>query len=150
MDPRGVRGLVKGVDAARLARYADKLRHVEQRLDQFGSWAGDAVESDRDRLASFKAFQEVGEALADVCAMLVKDLGIGPKDDYTNVDVLETEDVLDGTQANALRELNGLRNRLVHEYDDLDESLAVESALELAPSIRLICKELRTWISDNA
>lgn len=106
--------------------------------------------SDRDRLASFKALQEVGEALAGVCAMLVKDLGIGPKDDYTNVDVLEAEDVLDGDQANALGELNGLRNRLVHEYDELDEPLAVESARALAPSIRLICEELRTWISDNA
>jgi uncharacterized protein YutE (UPF0331/DUF86 family) len=46
-------------------------------------------EEERTRLAIYKAFQEIVEALFDIIAMKLVDLKIPPKDDYTNIKILE-------------------------------------------------------------
>lgn len=138
------------MDEERFARYAEKLRHAEDRLELFDEWAPQATEDTALRLASFKAFQEVGEALADMCAMITKDLSQFPKDDYSNVDVLQEREILSTESADALRELTGLRNRLVHEYDKLDEEIALSSAIRLREPVGKTLKEVRAWISSNA
>lgn len=138
------------VDAERLARYADKFERIDERLGQFEAWSPKAGEDEMSRAASFKAFQEIGDGLADVCAMLTKDLGMTPKDDYTNARKLEEHGVLTEGQCEVVFEVNGLRNRLVHEYDTLDEERALESASRLVPPVRELTQEVRTWISENA
>lgn len=138
------------MDADRLARYADKFERIDERLQQFQAWSPEALEDERSRAASFRVFHEIGDGLADVCAMLTKDLNLTPKDDYTNARKLEEHGVLTERQCDVIYELNGLRNRLVHEYDTLDEERALESADRLTPHVRDVTKEVRAWISENA
>lgn len=51
--------------------------------------------------------------------------------------------------AEALHEITGLRNRLVHEYNGLDGEIALNSARRLAPKSNAAAKEVRTWLSEN-
>lgn len=138
------------VDEERLTRYADKLRHVEDRLGDFKRWSPLASDDDMAKAASFKALQEIGEGIADVCAMLTKDLERSPKDDYTNAAELHDAGVFTEDLRSAIEELNGLRNRLVHEYDRFDDEQALESGRRLADTIPDVVGALRRWISENA
>ncbi len=135
------------MDAHRLARYQDKLDHASEALDHFQRWAEDARTSLRDRKAAYKVLQEAGEAMMDITAMAIKDLGRPPKDDYTNIDLAEREGLFSSRAAGGLRELNGLRNRLVHEYDALDDEIALSSGIRLVPEITQAMEEVRAWLS---
>ncbi len=75
----------------------------------------------------YKAFQELVEASFDITAMACKDLKIIPKDDYTNIDLLFEKKIIDSSLKNALYESNGLRNRLVHRYNQLNDAMAFDS-----------------------
>ena len=146
----GQRWSCRTVDASRAARYADKLAHASDRLSRFLEWAPAASGDLKARLAAYKAFQEASEALSDVVAMIVKDSGRVPKDDYTNLRLLEEASVLSTDAAGALREGNGLRNRLVHEYGGLVDDVALASGKRLCPLLASVIEEVRRWISKNA
>lgn len=138
------------VDGDRLARYADKLDHAERRLGQAEGWLGQAADDEQVRLAAYKAFQEAVEALTDVAAMLVADLDRVPKDDYTNLAVLVDEGVLAEDLADRLAEANGLRNRLVHEYNGLDDDRALRSAGGLVDALAEATEVIRAWLSQTS
>jgi len=61
----------------------------------------------------------------DITAMLVKDLGSMPRDDYENIETLYEKGLIDKEFAENLKKLNGLRNILVHRYNKVDENLVV-------------------------
>lgn len=143
-------GRARIVNAARLLRYAAKLDHAEERLSNFAAWSSEARSDLRSRLAAYKAFQEASEALADVAAMSVKDLGRAPGDDYANLDILAKEGVLTEGAAGALREANGLRNRLVHEYNGLTDELALDSGERLVEALKRAVEEVRAWVSNQS
>jgi len=102
-------------------RYLDKFAHVDRRIANIESWLSISHE-ERTRLAIYKAFQEVVEALLDILSMKLVDLRIPPKDDYTNIALLEERGILDKGNSNLLRSANGLRNRLVHNYNNYYQS----------------------------
>ncbi len=74
------------MDERRIARYVDKLNHLEERLGDILEWIDEAPDDKKSRLAVYKAAQEAVEAVCDVIAMFLKDSGIPPKDDYTNIE----------------------------------------------------------------
>lgn len=137
------------MDAERAARYSDKLEHAQHRLGRFQDWAPDAASDLKTRLAAYKAFQEAAKALFDVAAMVLKDLGQAPKDDYANLSRLEENGVLTKGATAALREANGLRNRLLHEYGGLADEIALQSGIRLAVTLVGAVEEVRTWISKR-
>lgn len=137
------------MEAARLGRYLDKLAHAEERAANYEAWRAEAGRDLRSRLAGYKALQEAAEALTDVAAMLVLDAGRAPKDDATNLSLLGDLGIVSRASAAALVEFNGLRNRLVHEYDRLDDARAAASAARLVPLLRGAIEEVRAWISKR-
>jgi uncharacterized protein YutE (UPF0331/DUF86 family) len=137
------------VQPERLSRYAGKLDHARQRLEAFEAWDPTPDGPLKDRLAGYKALQEASEALLDIASMLAKDVGIPPKDNHANISTLEEHDILSEAPARALHEVAGLRNRLVHEYNGLDDEIAIDSARRLAPDLRKACEEVRSWLSTN-
>lgn len=56
----------------------------------------------------------------DVVAMTTKDIGLAVEDDYTNLEKLEREKVLESKETELIRKFNGLRNAIVHKYNQLD------------------------------
>jgi uncharacterized protein YutE (UPF0331/DUF86 family) len=128
----------------RRIRYLDKFAHVDRRIANIESWLPIAHE-ERTRLAIYKAFQEVVEAFLDILSMKLVDLRIPPKDDYTNIVLLKERGILDEENSNVLRSANGLMNRLVHDYNNLSDELAIESIKILLPKLIDIKKEISSW-----
>jgi uncharacterized protein YutE (UPF0331/DUF86 family) len=56
------------------------------------------------------------EAVMNIVAMLVKDMGKQVEDDCTNISKLLEEGVVDEGEAELLRKYNGLRNAIARHY----------------------------------
>lgn len=130
----------------RRIRYLDKLAHIDRRVANIESWLP-LSDEERTKLAIYKAFQEIAEAFADILSMKLVELKIPPKDDYTNIILIEERGLLDEDTSNILRSTNGLRNRLVHSYNKVSDELALELIKNLLPKLLEIRKCLESWTS---
>ena len=126
------------IDAAIVRR---KLGHIMTSLDLLGPMRGIPLHEYRRRVWERKGvervLQEAIEAALDVNAHLIAELGHDVPDDYFGGFVkLGQLGVLPEELARALAPSAGLRNRLVHEYDALDDAkvlAAVGTILDLYP-----------------
>ena len=101
---------------SRNERYLQKSELAKERIANIREWhlGGNDLKS---RLATYKAFQEASEAVMDICAMLCKDSGKAVKDDYENIEKLRVMKIITEETSSSLREMNGMRNRIIHEYN---------------------------------
>lgn len=132
----------------RAGRYKDKLDLIFKRAGQAQEWLEEVsyeifLEDDKTKLASYKAFQEAVEACLDLVAMMCKDMGLKPQDDYSNMERLE---VLTKGSKKILAEANGLRNHLVHRYNKRDDLLALDSMKCLLSGIMAFGEEVDAWL----
>ncbi len=86
------------------------------------------------------------EASLDLVAMMCKDSGLVPRDDYDN---LEGLGALEEKTRAILIEANGLRNHLVHRYNRMDDLLARDSMKALLPGLEAFSKEVEAWIEKR-
>ena len=145
------RGRDFSIKTERASRYKDKLNLVSRRAGQIEEWLGtanpeDLLDDDKTRLASYKAFQEAVEACLDLVAMMCKDSGLVPRDDYANLENLEE---LKKETRSILIEANGLRNHLVHRYNRIDDLLALESIKSLLPGLEAFSAEVEAWVETR-
>ena len=138
------------MEIERAKRYRDKLNLILERTADIEDWTSieisDFISDKKTRLAVYKAFQELLEAALDIVAMSCRDSRIISKDDYANVEALYQKNILDERLKNALIESNGLRNRLVHRYNTLDDRTAFESILELLPDFKYFTEVMDKWL----
>lgn len=134
------------METGRLKRYKDKMDLISKRIAQVEEWQGEILEEEKAMLASYKAFQEAAEAALDLMAMMVKDTGSLPKDDYSNIELALGKKLISKKTGDALKQANGLRNRLVHEYNGLNAKRACESILELLPMLDGFLEEVAKWL----
>ncbi len=137
------------MDEKRLRRYLDKLSHIEERIGDIIEWIDDALSDKKTKLAVYKAAQEAIEAACDLVAMFLKDNGVPPRDDYTNIErwnQIVGEDKI----AECLKIANGLRNRLVHHYNGLNDVIAVESIRDVLPCLKELVKVMKKWLRGIA
>ena len=141
------------MDIDRAKRYREKLNLIIERVADIEDWlpsdVSDFSSDKRNRLAIYKAFQELIEASFDVAAMVCKNLKIVPKDDYTNLETLQNIRIIDERLNNALAESNGLRNRLVHRYNSLDDTIAYESIQTLLPDFKHFEEVIDKWLKEK-
>lgn len=78
--------------------------------------------------------------------MYLRDNSIPPRDDYTNIDRI---DIFSPEQKQLLREMNGLRNRVIHRYNGTDEILALNGILKALPDMQRLYETIERWIENN-
>ncbi|MHA1129940.1 MAG: type VII toxin-antitoxin system HepT family RNase toxin, partial [Candidatus Helarchaeota archaeon] len=125
------------MDSKRKNRYLDKIDSLRKYYQLLIEWFKD---SDFDEINEYGNFKEIFaiyhaaqlsiEVISDLCAMIVKDLVQNPKDDYSNFEKLYTSKIITKDLFKALKELNGLRNRIVHDYNGLIDEIAWKSISE--------------------
>lgn len=134
------------MDIDRLKRYKDKIEHAEKRMNEINEWIDEFEDSEKTMLACYKAFEEVVECCMDILAMICKDLGSTPKDDYSNIELIKDKKIITGDIAKSLRQANGLRNRVVHAYNGTDKNIAHKSMLSLLPELGIFLEVVEKWL----
>lgn len=112
-----------------------KLARILRNLEDLEEVEGLTVEEFRSRRFRQKGtermLQEVVEAAVDVNLHLLRVHGHGtPGDYFTSFTDLGRHEIVPPELASALAPSTGLRNRIVHEYDELDDGLVLEAVGE--------------------
>ena len=122
------------MEKKREERYYDKISHLEKYLTLVQNWNKKEeienyikINSYKEIFAIYHAIQLITEIIADISAMIVKDIKNYPKDDYSNFQVLRDRDIISNDLYQSIKDLNGLRNRIVHDYNGLDDNIAFKS-----------------------
>ncbi len=127
------------LDTERIKRYEEKLEFIQECLILLREWIPPNMEEfTRDmktKKAVYKVVEELADCIMDIVAMMVRDEGKVVRDDYTNLHTLKQLGLITDELLGKLRELNGLRNVLVHRYNGIDDRLAYTSILKLRNSI---------------
>ncbi|MFW5928341.1 MAG: DUF86 domain-containing protein [Thermoplasmatota archaeon] len=135
------------MDKKRINRYRQKISLITKRKSNISSWIKDTDE--KSILAVYKAYQETVEAFTDIFAMILKDINEIVEDDYTNIEKLGEKGILDGKEEGLMKEANGLRNRLVHEYNGLERKIAIDSIVNTVENFEDVLEEIRTWLKKQ-
>lgn len=145
------------MNKARLLRYKEKIKYLEKTVGNLEDWMIDIsdemfkTESElQKRYSIYHAFQIAVEIISDIAAMIIKDEKILPKDDYSNIDNLVEQKIINNTLGDKLKEANGLRNRIGHNYNGLDDSIAYERILALIGVFKNYKNEVNKWLGKNS
>ena len=115
-------------DAALVRR---KLAAIRRNLDDLAAIRDlTVVEYRADRFrqkGTERLLQETVEAAVDVNMHVLRALGESPTDYFTSFVQLGLQGVIGEDLADLLAPAAGLRNRLVHEYEDLDDAIVLEA-----------------------
>ena len=144
------------MDVKRIKRYKEKEEYLTKILKKLYEWTRDLKEKDfinnqnlKEQFSIYHAYQVVMEIVADLTAMVVKDINIIPKDDYLNFDILVENEIISKSIANNLKHANGLRNRIVHNYNGLDEKIALKSIKKYYPYFEKFKNGIDKWLKEK-
>lgn len=115
------------MDELRLKRYRDKINYIVDNIDDLPKKPKNKFE----KRGILYSIQTSIESMIDLIAMLIKDLGIPVKSDELNISTIVTERNLNAELGEKLKKANGMRNILVHRYNEVDEQIILESVDEI-------------------
>ncbi len=133
----------------RKKRYMRKIHHGRHRITLVKEWQkeGTSEYEIKSLLAIEKAAQESIEVATDLMAMILKDISIPPTDDYTNISRVLEQDIIAEKTGRILREANGLRNRLIHVYNDIEQKVLLQSIRRVMPGISEFLDVVEKWLN---
>ncbi len=144
------------MEEERIKRYNDKLEYLNQTIENLNNWT-ESIDSKEfiERLelqkqyGIYHAFQIGIEIITDLVSMTVKDVKLIPKDDYSNINIIRNKKIISADLAAKLREANGLRNRIVHDYNGLDNEIAYNRLLNLLEYFQEFKVKAKEWLKKN-
>jgi uncharacterized protein YutE (UPF0331/DUF86 family) len=144
------------METERKTRYYEKIQHLIKYLNLLNGWS-DLIEKQKkgtkkdpkSLFAIYHAFQLSMEVLSDVASMTTKDLTKIVKDDYSNFQILFDEKIISDPIFNDIKNLNGLRNRIVHDYDGLDDNILLVGISESLKNIPKFKDCVEIWLKKQ-
>lgn len=141
------------MDPERKNRYYEKLIHLDKYFNYLNEWLEDIPNLEelenvipKNLFAVYHAFQLTLEVMADICSMMTKDIANVVKDDYSNFQFLFERKIISKILYKNLKDLNGLRNRVVHDYNGLVDRLSVAGILETREIIPEFKECVQKWL----
>jgi uncharacterized protein YutE (UPF0331/DUF86 family) len=134
------------VDPDRVRRLLALLADFRGRLETLAATERSHYLSE-DAYAGRYLVQAAAQVCIDVANHLIASEGWRVPADFRDAfTVLEEEHVLDPDLADRLRSLAGLRNRLVHLYDDVDDALVQEALQAGLPDLDSFAQAVARYV----
>jgi len=137
-------------------RYFQKIQHLEKYLDYLNDWIQiNSIEevvqksnkiNSKDLFAIYHAFQLAMEVISDLASMISKDLSELVRDDYYNLEILFQKKILSSSLFRELKDLNGLRNRIVHDYNGIIDPIALKGIIVSREILPIFKECVKKWI----
>lgn len=144
------------MDENRKKRYQEKIGNLRKYHNLLKEWFIKSDLSDLNQegdykqiFAIFHAVQLNIEVITDLSAMIVKDLKYNPTDNYVNFETLHREKIITNDLFLSLKELNGLRNRIVHDYNGINDEIAWKSISDNLPHIEKFREAVEAWLEKK-
>lgn len=131
-------------------RIVQKIEMLIDRSEFIEQHISDEMLHDRIlRKALYKELQEAVEIMMDIGALARRSMHASAQDDYSTIDELVRLGILTPETGRDAKTANGLRNRLVHEYDGVDDTIAYTAMHRLLPVLRTFAQEITTWLKEQ-
>ncbi len=116
------------------------LNKIEKFLTEEEFLNSHRITDDITERALLYAIQISIEIATDIAAMKVRDMGLKVGDDTTNIEKLITEGAISKKDGEFLRQMNGVRNSIVHRYEILDMIIINEAKSRIGELEEIILK----------
>ena len=144
------------MEEERIKRYNDKLEYLTQTIENLNDWTENVDSKEfierlelQKQYGIYHAFQIGIEITTDLISMIVKDVKLIPKDDYSNIYIIKNKKIVEADLAAKLREANGLKNRIVHDYNGLDNEIAYNRLKNLLKYFQEFKVKAKEWLKKN-
>jgi len=131
---------------SRLNRYFKKLEKFEEEYEIIQKYN---ITDEITKRALMYSLQICIEVVMDVVAMTVKDIGAIVEDDYSNIQTLTDKKLLSKEDASLLKLYNGLRNAIVHKYDNINLNIVKEGLDRIGEVYEIIIKLIEAFEKIN-
>jgi len=132
-----------------MGRIEDKKQLVEEFLNELeeiipGSYE-DYIKNTEKRLACERAFEKIIEAANDLAILIIKDKRLSlPSEDEKAFGIIANAKIISENLASRLKKAKGMRNRLAHQYDKIDDEIIFEAITkEIIKDARELLGELK-------
>ncbi|MHA1293414.1 MAG: DUF86 domain-containing protein [Promethearchaeota archaeon] len=115
------------MDVLRKKRYRDKINYIIDCLKVLPV----EPENELEKRGIFYSLQTSIESVIDLIAMAVKDLGIPVGEDESNISEIVKKRDIDPKLGEDLKKANGMRNIIVHRYNEIEEDIILNSVEEV-------------------
>ena len=133
----------------RKIRYQDKLTQLDKNLIIAKSGLEKSASEILNLYGTLRSIQLLIQVIIDISAMFVKDHGKIPSNNYSNLNVIQTVGLINDQITQGLYSLIGLRNRIAHVYNGLDEELALKSFKENTLNVEKFVQGIKSWLKLN-
>ncbi len=118
-------------------RYLSKL---ERFFEEEEFISAHRVEDEVTERAMLHALEIAVEVSMDIIAMNIRDMGLKVEDDATNIEKITNKGIISKSDADLLRQMNGIRNFIVHRYNKLDMDIVNEALSRIGELKGIIVK----------
>jgi len=115
------------MDDLRIKRYRDKINYIIDKIKDLQV----NPKNDLEKNGIFYIIQTSIEAMTNIIAMLIKDMGIPVEEDSTNISEIVKKRKINLELGEKLKKANGLRNILVHSCGGVDEQIILDSVEDI-------------------
>lgn len=98
------------------------------------------IENEISERALLYSLQVAVEISMDIIAMKLRDMGLKVEDDATNIEKITIKQIIQPDEADFLRQMNGVRNFIVHKYDRIDLDIVKEALMRIHELRNIIIK----------
>ncbi len=140
----------------RKQRYREKLERLEEYQLLFEKWFNKEdlpkleKEGNFERIfAIYHSIQLIIEAISDIISMILRDSSIIVEDNYSNFQKLLKREIISPDMFQGLKKLNGLRNRIVHDYNGIIDEIAWETIDENKKYFKEFEQLVKKWIEQQ-
>jgi uncharacterized protein YutE (UPF0331/DUF86 family) len=118
-------------------RYLSKVERFTEEEEFISTHTIDNEVTERALLYSLQVVVEIS---MDIIAMKVRDMGLKVEDDATNIEKITDKKIISQNEGDFLRQMNGVRNFIVHRYDYLDMDIVNEALSRISELKGIIVK----------
>lgn len=130
---------------------------ILEKVDRLDQYLGEIQADPPDSLAEYEAdkrkferlFQLCIETTVDICAIILKEEGLGtPSDEESIIDKLVEADILSVELGEKVKRMRAFRNVLVHRYGEIDDE-KVYRQFERLDDFREFRSEVMGYLDPN-
>lgn len=116
------------------------LSKVERFIEEEEFISAHTIENEVTERALLYSLQVEVEICMDIIAMKVRDMGLKVEDDATNIEKITNKGIISQTEGDFLRQMNGVRNFIVHRYNHLDMGIVNEALSRIGELKEIVLK----------
>ena len=134
------------MNEARLQRYKQKMNIIVNKLESIPK----EIKTEVAVNATLYCVQVSIDATMDIIAMLAKDIGHDVSDDYHNIGNMVKSKIISASAAEDLKRFNGLRNAIVHKYNNFEEESVIKNLTAIRTSLEGFLEIVEAKINEIA